>query len=183
MTTTDPNTQRVNAAIRVAVRRAVAESPTVGNQRALEIGIGRRLQGTYGAELRRLADSDPALSVAELCEAVIFPAEYPDDLPEASAYTGDRDRARRDRPNAASPADGWPDGRVAQEITGWRAGLAAAKACVIEPGPREVPDEPESDPWLQSMMAAVRAGDHAEIEGLAFQRSAKSASRADEVLS
>ncbi len=93
---TDHQTQRVNAAIAVAVRRRVSEAADVENRRALEVSIGRRLQGAYGAELRAKAEAAPDLSVAELCQNVIFAAEYPDDTPqEVTPPAGARARARR----------------------------------------------------------------------------------------
>lgn len=152
----DPNTQRVNAAVGVAVRRAISEMPSIGNRQALEVSIGRRLQGTYGAELRRLADNDPALSIAELAEAVIFPGEYPADAVElASVHSGDRDRARKGRPSAPSPDDLWRAGFS----EGWDEGIAAAKAAVAEPvhvqheAPEIVPM-----PQIADMRAALTAG-------------------------
>jgi hypothetical protein len=157
----DPNTQRVNAAVGVAVRRAITEMPSIGNRQALELSIGRRLQGAYGAQLRRLADDNPDLSIAELAEAVIFAAEYPDDIPEASVYTGDRDRARQSRPKAPSPADDWPDGKL-EDVPGWREGLPAAKAgvtdvMVIAPPP-ELIANPEHVQHVGGLRNALRTG-------------------------
>lgn len=151
------NTQRVNAAVGVAVRRAISEMSTIGNRQALEVSIGRRLQGTYGAELRRVADLQPDLSAAELAEGVIFPAEYPDDATAlASVHSGDRDRARRVQPNAASPVDfNWHE----PAPDGWRAGLDTAKASLVEPVRVQRP-KPVYDPRPQvtELRAALDAG-------------------------
>lgn len=150
------DTQRVNAAVHLAARRAVNEMTTIDNRQALEFSIGRRLQGTYGAQLRALAAQDPELSVAELAEQVIFPAEYPDDIPEAGVYSGDRDRARRTRPNAQSPDDGWREGRVCEQLTGWRDGIVAAKASLTEPSPRALEPQREPDPAYAGQFITLR---------------------------
>jgi hypothetical protein len=148
------NTQRVNAAVHVAVRRAISEMPTVGNRQALEFSIGRRLQGTYGAALRALAEADPDLSVAELAEQVIFVAEYADDIPEASIYSGARDHVRAQR---YGPFLEDHDESLADAVI-WCAGILAAQASVadeIVKAPLEPPNEP--DPEFAARMALARA--------------------------
>jgi hypothetical protein len=69
------STQRVNRAVAIAVSHALTASGAVDNPRAFEVAVGKRIQGTYGAQLRRLADSDATLTPDDLYAAVIAPDE------------------------------------------------------------------------------------------------------------
>lgn len=95
----DARTQLVNEAVGICVRRFVETTTDIVNLAAYSTSVGRRIQGTYGAELRRTAEENPAMTALELFAAVIAPAEFPYDT-EARATlaqfnAGARDRARR----------------------------------------------------------------------------------------
>lgn len=95
-------TQRVNEAVAICVRRLLDTTRDVGDRTSLGREIGKRIQGTYGAELRTLAVARPELSAQQLYEIVILAAEFPWDAGTAKesaqqAFGGDRDKARERR--------------------------------------------------------------------------------------
>jgi len=122
-------TQRVNAAVHLAIARILETKTDVQDRHALGQSIGRRLQGTYGAALRQMVDSDPDASSEGLVAVVIAPTEFPWDDAAAqlrqSIASGARDRARRTQPNAPSPAHDLLD-------PDWRERLAEVRAKVAE---------------------------------------------------
>ena len=154
----------VNRAIGMAVRVSCDFAPAdVGDLSAYAHSVGKRLQGTYGAELRRLADDDPELNAEDLYRAVIAPTEFPwlvHENPHAAELraAGARDRARK--AHYQEPPD-FPSGRMADDPE-WAAGLAAAKAAVgeYEPQPyvpEHVPDA-EFAAQIDKLRAAAMAG-------------------------
>jgi hypothetical protein len=61
--------------VAIAVSHALTASGSVDNPRAFEVAVGKRIQGTYGAELRRMADYNETLTPDDLYFAVIAPGE------------------------------------------------------------------------------------------------------------
>lgn len=99
---TEPDvTQRVNQAVSMAVRRLVDGAPNAQNRDGLGRTIGKRIQGTYGFDLRRRADMYPERTAQELYALVIVPNEFPWDTEAAAeaalSHSGERDRARARR--------------------------------------------------------------------------------------
>lgn len=133
----------VARAIAIAVRVTIDLTQNVDDETAFGHQVGKRIQGTYGAELRRLAEADPEASAQDLYEVVIVPKEFPwlaVENPHAGVLleAGARDRARHARPNPE------PTEPVVVDEA-WHAGLAAAKAAVSKPDltprvPEHVPD-------------------------------------------
>ena len=111
--------QRVNEALFMGVRRALdgyAEEPK--NRDAAGRAIGKRLRGTYGFDLRRMADMHPERTAEELYALIIVPGEAPWDtvaaIDAAGSMGGARDAARARRqgpfldpeaPNLTPPAE------------------------------------------------------------------------------
>jgi hypothetical protein len=98
----DSASQRVNRAVAIAVRRSVDSATHLDNPDAYAIHLGKRIQGTYGAEVRRRADLEPDLTAEELYALVIVPAEFPWDTEAARdaagmSNLGTRDAARQRR--------------------------------------------------------------------------------------
>lgn len=95
-------TQRVNLAVHIATRKALDEyKDPPNNVSALAKAIGKRMQGAYGFELRRMADLYPERTGEELYALVIVPHERPWDtdaaVQAAGSREGDRDKARAHR--------------------------------------------------------------------------------------
>jgi hypothetical protein len=96
-------TQKVNRAVAIGVRRLLDDTDLVGERRdRLAYSIGKRIQGTYGAEVRRLAELEPDLTAEDLYALVIVPAEFPWDTEAAKdaagmSNLGTRDAARQRR--------------------------------------------------------------------------------------
>jgi hypothetical protein len=113
--------QRVNQAVAMAVRRLVDGASDAHNRDGLGRSIGKRIQGAYGAELRRMVDLYPDRTAEELYALVIVPHEFPWDTEQAAeaalARIGARDkaRARRDGP-VFDPDD--PDLTPPEEVAG-----------------------------------------------------------------
>ena len=111
--------QRVNRAVAMAVRRLVDGAADAGNRDGLARTIGKRIQGTYGFDLRRMADMHPERTAEELYALCVVPHEFPWDteaaVDAAGTRAGDRDaaRARRHGP-FLDPED--PDLTPAPEI-------------------------------------------------------------------
>lgn len=94
--------QLINQAVAICVRRHLDTKRDVVDRTSLGREIGRRVQGTYGVELRALTEARPELSGQQLYEIVILASEFPWDAPTAKAaadqaFSGDRDRARTAR--------------------------------------------------------------------------------------
>ena len=98
----DPITRRVREALYYANGRVMDELPFTRDSKRQGKEQFRRLSGTYGLELRKLATERPELSPEELAAAVVAPAEFPEDLEVAAIaldiISGERDRIRRSRP-------------------------------------------------------------------------------------
>lgn len=100
--------QLVNAAVAMAVKAHVEGTRNVTDRSAFANGVGRRLQGTFGAELRRTADAEPAMTADDLFWLVIAPVEFKwmtvdNPISEALVASGARDRARQR--NYGAPVD------------------------------------------------------------------------------
>lgn len=152
----------VSRAVAIAVRVSCDLTQNVSDEVGFAHSVGKRIQGTYGAELRRVADQDPAASAQDLYEAVIAPVEFPwmaVENPHAPALlaAGDRDRARHakadwQKPHSAADIPLDPD---------WRERLAEVRACVAEPvirGPKPIVADPEFMSHIDELRACVEAG-------------------------
>lgn len=158
----------VNRAVAIAVRVSCDLAIDVSDGAAYAHQVGRRIQGAYGAELRRMADADPDASAQELYEAVILPREFPHlatENPHAEALvaSGARDRARHARPETPAP--------TGELLPDWRERLAEVRAALDAPPPEHAP--PASEPLpanvqrpTPELMAAVRAGDVDKVRQL-----------------
>jgi hypothetical protein len=89
--------QSVNAAVHLAVAKILATKTDVTDRHALGQSIGRRIQGTYGADLRRLAEADPDANAEELVAVVIALHEHALDDALARQLRDDREAGARDR--------------------------------------------------------------------------------------
>lgn len=147
----------VGAAVAMAVRVTLDGATGVTDTTAYGRQVGKRIQGTFGAELRRNADENPTTTAEDLFWSVIAPKEFPwltVDNPAAEAIkaSGARDRARHADPrNRAQDWDAeWqPDDE-------WTAGLAAAKASVGEPTLKPYKPEIIPDPEFQERIEELR---------------------------
>ncbi len=158
----------VSRAVAIAVRVSCDLASGVGDLGAFAHQVGKRIQGAYGAELRRLAEADPAASAQDLYEAVILPAEFPwlaVENPHADVLvaTGARDRARHARENPSAPP-------VVPSDDAWRAGLAAARASISDApaqarAARRVEADAEFAAQMDELRAAARRGRTAESRG------------------
>lgn len=125
----DSPEQRVNRAIAMAVRRLVDQANVAGNRDGLARSIGKRIQGTYGYELRRMVELEPDRTAEELFAVVIVPMEFPWDIEAATeaalSRVGERDKARVQRYGPyLDPGD--PDLTPREEIAAKVAELRAA---------------------------------------------------------
>lgn len=131
-----PN-QRVNAAIHLAVAKILATKQDTQDAHALGQSIGRRLRGTYGADLRHLVEADADASSEELVAVVIAPHEHALDDALAVQLREDRIAGQRDRVrkrNYGEPVDFTvpiPDDLSER--------IAELRACVVEPTVLEPP--------------------------------------------
>ena len=139
----------------MAVVAKVAETDTT-DAGAFARVVGKRIQATYGAKLRRMADDNPQMGAQELFERVIVPAEFPYatvENPIVVVDGGARDRARKARPNAESPAE-------AEQPPDWREHLAAARLGLDAPSTQRkpLPMPVGTDPNVNRLREALDEG-------------------------
>ena len=85
----------------MAVRRLLDGAKVTDTSDGLARAIGGRIRGTYGFDLRRMADMNPDRPAEELYALVIVPHEFPWDtaaaIDAAESRAGQRDAARVQR--------------------------------------------------------------------------------------
>lgn len=105
----DPISRKVREAVYIAAGKVLDDIEYGPSAKQDGRSTFARLQGTYGAELRKLATDRPELSPLELAAAIIAPVEFPNDTEAAevalSIISGVRDRARRSRYDEGHLAD------------------------------------------------------------------------------
>ena len=161
----DPITRRVRQALYTGVGRILDETPNRGEDRgALGRSTFRRLQGAYGAAVRKMATERPDLTGEDLFAVVIAPMELPNDLEVAAEVeriaAGVRDRARR---SDYGPVGDWADDAsavtpesLAELHQAVAAGaLAVANRQTVEP---ERTVDPATAAEFDKLRAAMRAG-------------------------
>jgi hypothetical protein len=154
----------VTRAIAIAVRVSLDLATDVQDEAGYAETVRRRIQGTYGFELRRLADAHPEMGSDELYAAVIAPKEFPwlvVENPHAIDLeaAGERDRARTARPNADPPApvddataDAWED-----HVATARAGLGTGENRA-DPEPQQHDPDPDRAAHVDELRARLDAG-------------------------
>ncbi len=159
--TDDRAGKRVELAISSAVRRIFAnDAPTYGRHK-WGTDLRRRLSGTYGAELRQLADSRPDLSTEDLVAVVIAPTEFPwvEDAEEMAARINSsaRDRTRKARYGPIGDFPDAPPPDLAERVAELRSIVAAAEITYpppLEPDPDALRVVP---PSVREALVAGRA--------------------------